>query len=385
MLPSIHFARRYNLALVLLFGVLIWAFDGSSLQAAKNLLAVEQAFNAAEQEPVQEVALRRWKGLLEEIAQTKSNDLPGYISADIVQRIIIDRELQLYVISNNEDEGVEAYEYINRLSNKEMRLWGLVYFLQQVTQNGELKNHPQLFTLALDAIDTIYTDATELSPEMRERVYYGLVTVLTGEKGKDTYPAKELQRVHELITQIQHSQLRLDLMRRFGAIGKSVSPIVFPASFQRLYLAFADDYPEADVLTSIHQEAVGKDQFNSALYALLGIKQENIRTPKLTEFFQALMDKGDISRARRVAEKTDNPPACVDMWSRLMQEYFYYAYDAKAQSARDKAVACTGTMKDKSNQQQALQLIQERETDGKGKKASTWKPTLKKTVLPSTS
>ncbi len=371
MSPSIHSAKGgiRRLVLTCLGGVCIWlstsAWIFSTSSQDKDSADIEQAFLQAERETEKGAARKQWKALLEQIKGR--SDLPPYITAESIQRIIIDLYVQPYVRSGKQEAAIEAYDYIRQVPDKEMRLWGLAHLLYQMTKRSSSGMHPDLLPIAQDSIDSIYHDAIDLAPEVRGRLYYTLATIMTGEAGQQAYSEKELQRVHALIMRVEQPGHRLELIRRFGALSKVFSPSLYPATFHPLYRAFAESQPETEQLLVIHRDAVAKDHFHAALYALLAIKDGKIRTVKLKEYYQALVEEGAISRARRVAEQTDNLSACVYMWSGLMREYLYYGYDLKAKSAQDHGMQCADAMDDAADRQQAVRLIEERQAEGRDK------------------
>ncbi len=372
--PVRWFPVSLALALSFLLGAGVWVSQARPLFSLHSSAhTYTEAFLEAESEKDPATALMKWKALLEQVKQHPSQELPAFMARPILERIVIDRYVELYRQENNKEVAKVAYAYISHLPDTTLRLWGLVELLHCFTQ-ADIGSDAELLRYVQDMNDTIYYDAMQAQPQTRERLLYSLAMILTSPEGQRLFDTNALRRVHALMTHLVNPSHRQEILHRFAMLSDHFGTSVYPASFQPLYTAFNQISPPASKLLALHRDALARNHFSAALYALLGIEEEKTRTRQLKVFFKNLMQEGAYSRARRVAEQTDNRSACVYMWSDLSRHYLFYGYGKQAKTAQANATNCAYAIDNPSSRKKALALIENRQKEGMRKRSSLTEP-----------
>ena len=92
----------------------------------------------------------------------------------------------------------------------------------------------------------------------------------------------------------------------------------------------------------MHEEAMADDLFDLGLTSILVIADKKDRADALIQFFDDTLAKGDISRARRIAEKIDSPVKGADAWSSLGGHYLIHGYTKESAEAYERAENAAG-------------------------------------------
>ncbi len=310
-------------------------------------------------------SLSRWKAVERRIAKSSASDVPRFIALDKVQRIIIDRYMARYQVDSDDALLKDALDYVNGYENQSTRLWSMLHILDTIARYGGEAISDESYYLVQDILDAVQFESVSLPSEERKRLLYTLATILAQKDNTVTFRTPELRVIHQLIIALQNPEHRIRILQLYGALSARAGSGIYPEAFVNFYRQFSRGrYPKAQKLITLHRQALRKDQFNLSLYTLLAIDEEKQRNRQLRDYFKMLMNEGLASRARRVADNTDNPAAGVYMWSTLERYYMEYGYVRKAQQAHERAAYHAARITKPSSAAKARKTIDKRRQEG---------------------
>lgn len=344
----------------------------------KSLSGLEKRVLEAESVQDKEKSIALWKEILSGLEKGRDSGNPA-ISAPYARASVVGAYMALHAKERDFDHLEKAREFIrSAYADPEERAWSLADMAGQLSVDGSFRSDGALKRFVFGLIDDAAVEAGELSDvERKGRIYYGLVTLLTRmEEDKPLFGADSLAQAHEMIAGIQDAVSRARAMRALALAGRNV-PGAWPPAYAPLYEVLARKKVTADNLLAVHKQALAADHFDLALASLLVIEKEKERTAALFPFFEKMFTQGDISRARRVAEKIDNPAKAVDAWSELGGRYLVNGYVLESREAYEKADAAAARIKKLESREKAETLIRDRkERDAKRAEKKSEKPGL---------
>jgi parallel beta-helix repeat protein len=330
---------------------------------------LEKKFFEAETAADKEQGIELFKSLLSEpgIRDAKSK---GALAPEKIRAAIIGAYLDLYAKENDVDHIEKARTFIrsSKAGNAE-KAWAYTYIVNRMATakpGASLSNVSLISEMVDDAQTEIQSvaDATQ-----KDRLYYGLALVLTFDnEGKPVFDKDNLSKVHSFADQITSSKQRLQVMKKFAELGKTVTGL-YPPAYAPLYevLAMEEDEVSKEKLKSVYEKAVENDEFDVAITTMMMFENRDDRTEALFTYFESFFEKGDISRARRVAEKIENPSKAVNVWSNLAGYYLINGHKAESDEAYKKAESFVPLITKKDSQKKARTLIDERKERDKKK------------------
>jgi len=310
---------------ILSAAVLLSTVSSSGVQAS-----VVDDYLSAETNSNKEQSIQTWKDLLG--SNIKSLSKQG-LTKDIIRKNIVNDYVSLYLKEKNIGHLEKANDFIRLNMEGLDQGWTKLYILNAIKDDKSVADFA--FELSND-IEIVASDNGKDGD-----LFYGLSLA-------------DISRAHDFIQYLKNDDHRIHVTRQYAKAKKSNhAPI-----YNDLYNAMARDaYPSPTDLTAIHKNAIEKDNFDVALNALLVIKKEKERTRALKDFFYELDKDNQISRMRRVADKTENPSRAVDFWTYLGRYYFTNGYIKQGESAFKNAQKIAKTVKRDSSRQKAFDLI----------------------------
>ncbi len=362
-------SKRFSFLTLLATAACIGA---AGLAVAQNGASeAEQLFLQAESSPNPEQSINILKGMLERPDVAKANEAAIYAPARIKALIIED---YLHVFRKQKDaDQLEAAKSFAQSSYTDpgQRAWAYLHIISQAANDAAFRKGAvrQFASLLLDDIETDLKAVTD--PETKARLYYALgITLTRSIDGKPLFGADPLSLVHSSIPQITNSRQRLEIMRRLGDAGKNI-PGAYPKAYAPLYELAKEKNVPSKSFVALYQQAIAEDNFDLAVASLVMINKKDERTEELAKFFHDNFKKGDISRARRIAEVIDNPARAVDVWSELAGHYMIQGYTAESAEAYKKAESYVALVTKDESRTKAKKLIADR-------KARDWAKAQKK-------
>lgn len=323
---------------------------------------LEKKFFEAETAADKEQGIALFKSLLSEpgILEGKSK---GALAPDKIRAAIVGAYVDLYTKEQDIDhiEKARAFIRYSEAGNAE-KAWAYIYIVNRMAtaKPGAPLTNISLISEMVDDAQTEIQSATDAI--QKDRLYYALAAVLTFDhEGKPVFDKDNLSKVHSFANQITSSKQRLQVMKKFAQLGKTVSGL-YPPAYAPLYevLAADDDEISTQQLKSVYEKAVENDEFDVAIAAMMMLEDKDDRTEALFGYFETFFQKGDISRARRVAEKIENPAKAVNVWSNLAGHYLIQGHTAESDAAYKKAESFIPLITKKDSKEKARKLIDER-------------------------
>lgn len=340
------------LTLALLAGVSGFASVGQAQE-----VSLEKQFLEAEAEKNREKSIEIWKTILQRpdlAEQAKSN--PIYAEFRIKATIIEDY-LNLYREEQDIDHLQKAKAYIfEAFTEPTDKAWAYTYMLAQLPSLEGFSGSKGLQALAQDFLDqSLLAIKAVNNPTVQQRLNYAVALTLTKQvDDKAVFDAESQKLVHGLALDLSNPAHRFQIMRRLAKTG------AYPALYAPLYAALQNMDAKAKDFIDIHTQALADDRFDLALTSLVVIKEKDERTEALIKFFEDTFAKNDISRARRIAEKIDNPAKAVDAWSTLGGHYLIQGYSEESKAAYSKADEFVQAITKEESREKALKLIADR-------------------------
>lgn len=329
--------------------------------SGKNLTETEQKFLEAETLEDREKGIELWKSLLADLEKEGKPENPA-ISPRYVKAAVIGNYLSLYDEERDMDHLEKAREFIRAsFDDRKEKAWALADMAGHLSKDSSFRSDAAVRRFVSGLIDDAGTEASSIeNAEGKDRIYYGLATVLT--RTADDAPLFDidsLAQVHNLAAGIQAARLKALAMKRLALAGQHASGI-YPEAYAPLYETLEQGKASTKDLLEIHKKALASGHFELALSSLLVIEKKKERTAQLFSFFEKMFENGDISRARRIAEKIDNPAKSVDSWSALGGHYLIYGYATQSREAYEKAEAAAAQIEKDESREKAYRLIAER-------------------------
>ena len=325
------------------------------LAAAPTAGSLEGLFLKAEAEPNRETRIGLWRELLAraDVAGDKTGSTT--ITAARIKAAVIEDYLQLYKKEKDVDHLKKAQDFINGIyAQPADKIWAYTYLLAQVSQAEEFNGAARKFALImLDEAQIALKSVQDAA--VKEEINYALAMALTySVDNKPVFTGNEMEMVHQVALEMTNPNHRSQVMRRLALSGQ------YPATYAPVYELLKENDAQTKDLLAVHEKALADDQFDLALTSILVIKEKKDRADALITFFDKTLGQGDISRARRIAEKIDNPAKGADAWSSLGGHYLIHGYSKESTQAYERAeTAATNASSDESRDK-ARKLISDR-------------------------
>ncbi len=332
--------------------------------AAEGQSELETLFIRAENEPNKDISIGLWNDILSKLG----NDSHPSITKKLVQYNIVNDVMRIYAKQQDVDQLQQAQRYIRTIDGEANRGWAYIHVLHEMAKHPRIKQDGATYDIARSLIDDVVENGRLIQDATtKSHLFYGLADVVSRAQNNSLiFAAEELGLLHGFIDHITDSRLRIAAMKMAA---KSASAA--PSDMKPLYSLLGTEKLPSSKLVALHEKAIKNDTFDLALYALLAIDDIKQRPKKLREFFRYAMDNKQYSRAFRIAEKTDNISAAVDLWSALGIHYMEHDYEKQADDAHARALSFAEKIRKKDSLAKAMKVINERREKAlrnKGKK-----------------
>lgn len=355
-----RFKRTHLLSCVVAVGLAvttggILSVSGTVYVADPGINSLESAFLKAEAEPNLETRIDMWRKLLAnpDVAGNKTDN--PTITSTRINAAIVENYLQLYRKEKDLDHLEKAEDFIRAgYTQPTEKAWAYIYLLAQISQAPDFSASIRKFSLLIRDEAQIEIKSIQ-DAAVREALNYSLAMALTySVDDKPVFTSNELKMVHQIALELTNPSHRSLLMRRLAVTGQ------YPATYAPIYELLKEKEAQAKDLLAVHQKALADDQFDLALTSILVIKEKKERATALIDFFDNTLAQGDISRARRIAEKIDNGAKGADAWSALGGHYLIHGYTKESAEAYAKAEVAASKASSKESRDKALKLISDR-------------------------
>ena len=308
------------------------------------LASVVDQYVRAETNSDKQQSISTWNRLLKSNITSLSKQ---GLTTDIIRKNIVNDYVSLYLKKRNVTYLEKANNYIRLNMKGADQGWSKLYILNAIKDDSSVSN------FAIELVNDIEIIAN--GNEKDSDLFYGLSLAITKMDNADV-----ISRVHGFITYLNNDDHRIHILRDYAQVSAKVKSN-HPPIYNEFYNILAqNDYPSKQALMAIHNNALVDDNFDLALNAILALKNDKNRTSGLKEFFYVLDKNNQISRMRRIADKTENPSRAVDFWSHLGRYYLVNGYTTQSKVAFKNAAEMASMVKRDSSRQKANDLIKNR-------------------------
>lgn len=329
--------------------------------------SMQTLFIEAENTANKEDAIALWKQMLTRFSDQDFTANPA-ISRQQLHYNIVNDYVSVYARQHDREQLEAVQDYIRELDNASERAWSHIHVLHEMAKHSQLSKDKKTYELAQEFLDDVIIDSKSLGDaNAKGDLSYALADIITRPRDKKiVFESEELSLVHGLVASITDSRQRIQIMKAYANVPSSKAR--FPKQLKSLYTLLAKDKISSSEQVRLYEKALGKNQFDLALYSILSIDDIKQRPKKLREFFRKMMEKKEFSRALRIAEKTDNIAAAVNLWSALGIHYMEYDYVERAEEAYGRASAFADMIESPESKAKAINLISERYAKGQRNK-----------------
>ncbi|MCK5285079.1 MAG: right-handed parallel beta-helix repeat-containing protein [Alphaproteobacteria bacterium] len=351
--------KQKNITIIcgILFLVVLMITGHSSCLAAKD---IQILFLKAENLEDKEQSILLWHDILSELAGEEENNNNPVISERLVRYNIVNDYMTLFTKEQDMDHLVNALNFIRNFKDSNEQAWSYIYMINIITESVNIISNQKLYNFVSNLIDD--TERLALSFNNKDKsshIFYALSMLLTKTQNDiSVFEEENLSLVHGFIKNIERDKHRIHILKQFSRLAKGKD--FYPKQYADFYSVMAQDKIEESSLIEIHNYALKEDFFDLAVLSLLSIEKEKQRTKKLFVFFENLFKQKEMSRARRVVKKIENPSKAVNSWSKMAQHYLISGYKMQSDEAYEKALFHAGRIKKSSSREKAYKLIENR-------------------------
>ncbi|MFA7276770.1 MAG: NosD domain-containing protein [Pseudobdellovibrionaceae bacterium] len=327
--------------------------------AASADTGIERLLLNAEAETDKEKSIQMLRALLGRDDLAAASASQPALSAWRIRAAIVENYLFLYRAEKDMDHLEKVQDFIRTsYSKKDEQAWAYLYVLGALADEKPEEGSKVLTRFAEELIDGAEENIKAIKDQKtREEIAYTFALVLTNQKDdKPVFDAQHLNMAHTLAVDMNDPLHRMQIMRRLAKAGKIIAGS-YPALYAPVYKLLEEKKIDADDLIDIHNEALENDQFDLALTSLLVIKERGDRANEMLAFSKSMMEKNEISRARRIAEKIDYEPRAIEAWCALAEHYAASGYPQEMIQAYAKAEGLIGQITKQENVTKAHKTI----------------------------
>lgn len=362
-------ALSYALALVLA-GVLggMFCLTQDAVSAPSALSPAEQRLLAAETEPNKEKAIELLKPFLTQTEIVENASKPAF-TPEHIKSEIVENYLSLYFKEHDIDHLQKARAFIKaQYLTAAERAWAYAYIVSKLSVDGKEFQTAGVKTFVLNMIDDVDAEAAEVADaDVQSKIYYALALTITRVvDNKPVFDDALLKRVHNMALGMQLQSQRRETMKRLALVAKDM-PDTYPEAYAPLYALLAEKEVTDQAFIDLQDKALSEDRFDLAVTSLQMIEDKKLRTEKMFSLFETSFEQNDISRARRVVERIDDPAKSVDGWSALAGYYLVGGFDKEGADAYAKAQSIADKIIREDSREKAQKLISDRKASAQKK------------------
>ncbi|MCC6597503.1 MAG: right-handed parallel beta-helix repeat-containing protein [Alphaproteobacteria bacterium] len=359
--------RRSYLLTALALGTALSSVIGAVGQAqalpfgggGKTMSEMEEKTLEAETGADKEKSIQTLKSLLADIEKGKKPDNPA-ITAQYLRAAVVESYLTLFSKEFDVDHLEKAKSFILAAYNDPYeKAWAYAHMAGDVSASTAFKDDAAV----KDVVEGLIGDAglePVADPMKKSRINYALATILTRTSDKKpVFTAQDMAQVHGLSAGILDTTSKKRVMHALALAGDGMEGL-YPSSYAPLYALLKNEKVSTDDLVALQKKALEKDDLDLALTSLQMIEKQKKRTEHLFSLFEKMFEQGDIARARRIAERIENPAKGVDSWSLLGGHYLIEGYDAQSKEAYAKAESFVARIDREESRLKAQKLIDDR-------------------------